>query len=534
MFKQYLFSRPKRLQQISATLVILTVAIIGTLLLIGSHAATPYASINADKGTQTCGASAVPDSTASDGNKVVFGGCGGTTMLTATTIPLSAAEIPNDMRGQYFWDGSPAEPSGWPLSDVYYRLSYLKWNQIETSPGVYDFSTFDAGLRQAQAAGYKFGFRIIAFNPGGGGNTKPLPAWINTEPNTDAYTGQSSPMPAWNDTSSNGFLTAYANLMNAIANHITPVANGVGGVRLADDPRLGWVDMGGYGDWGEWHTYNQSGTPITDANMQSMEQSVVNAFPNTYTLAMDDSTTWLNQAMGLKAPSGMTAKVGIRSDCLGTSWGGGLQNLGLVNGQPSNTGDAAANNRWQTAPVVTEWCAAGETYAYGLSQVAAYHISLLSSDNHPNLSSTDPTLGLADKTSGYRYQIDSATLPSQVTPGAPFNLSSNWENVGVAPTYQPWNVQFQLRNSAGQVSWSGQSSINLKTLFNPIVNQTNPPTPGKTTVNDQFTVPSSLAAGTYTLATKVVDPSNYLAPMNLADQVRTSDGAYPLGAITVK
>lgn len=53
--------------------VVAVVAIIGTLLLISGHAASPYASISADKGTLTNGAAIQNDSSASDGKYVKFG-----------------------------------------------------------------------------------------------------------------------------------------------------------------------------------------------------------------------------------------------------------------------------------------------------------------------------------------------------------------------------------------------------------------------------------------------------------------------------
>lgn len=70
MLKQFLSNRTKRFQQISALLV---VAAVGTYLLVGSHAATPYASIAADKGTLTGGATQQTCTGASDGSCVMFG-----------------------------------------------------------------------------------------------------------------------------------------------------------------------------------------------------------------------------------------------------------------------------------------------------------------------------------------------------------------------------------------------------------------------------------------------------------------------------
>src|ERR1022692_2451668 len=73
MLKQYFSNKSKNFQRITAALVVLIVAGIGTYLIIFSHAATPYASITADKGTLANGATSQPCTGASDGSCVVFG-----------------------------------------------------------------------------------------------------------------------------------------------------------------------------------------------------------------------------------------------------------------------------------------------------------------------------------------------------------------------------------------------------------------------------------------------------------------------------
>lgn len=73
MLKQFFSNQTKRPQKISALLVVLIVAAVGTYLLVGSHAATPYASITADKGTLAGGATKQSCSGASDGSCVTFG-----------------------------------------------------------------------------------------------------------------------------------------------------------------------------------------------------------------------------------------------------------------------------------------------------------------------------------------------------------------------------------------------------------------------------------------------------------------------------
>jgi len=72
--KQYFSDKTKRTQQLIAVIVVIIVATIGTILLIGSHAASPYASIVADTGTLSGSATTQACSGSSDGNCVVFGG----------------------------------------------------------------------------------------------------------------------------------------------------------------------------------------------------------------------------------------------------------------------------------------------------------------------------------------------------------------------------------------------------------------------------------------------------------------------------
>jgi len=78
-------------------LVIVVVSGLGLYYLTGSHAAAPFASLNANQGTLGCGASASADSTASDGNKVTFSTCnsggGGGATCNSTLSPTSGANV---------------------------------------------------------------------------------------------------------------------------------------------------------------------------------------------------------------------------------------------------------------------------------------------------------------------------------------------------------------------------------------------------------------------------------------------------------
>jgi hypothetical protein len=75
------------LRNIRPLSVVLVFVGLGTILLVSSHAATPYASINADSGSLSGGATVQTDATASNGKSVVFG--------SPPTTSSSEAQIPD-------------------------------------------------------------------------------------------------------------------------------------------------------------------------------------------------------------------------------------------------------------------------------------------------------------------------------------------------------------------------------------------------------------------------------------------------------
>lgn len=77
-------------KQITLSLVVLTMATVGTISLVISHAATPYAaSVTAASGTLTGSAGIIADSMASNGKAVRFGGGSGAAPCSSTTTVLA-------------------------------------------------------------------------------------------------------------------------------------------------------------------------------------------------------------------------------------------------------------------------------------------------------------------------------------------------------------------------------------------------------------------------------------------------------------
>jgi hypothetical protein len=187
------------------------------------------------------------------------------------------------------------------------------------------------------------------------------------------------------------------------------------------------------------------------------------------------------------------------------------------------------NARWKVAPVVAELYGSGVSAESLLPQVSQYHVSVIGNGNFGDAwvnasSSQQAMFHEAGKRSGYRYVIRQATADTSVA--GKLTISAQWLNEGVGPAYEPWQVRWQLRNpSTNAVVWEGVSQLNLKTLL---------PTAGTpVTVSDTFSLPSTVAAGTYRLMALVSDPRTIRKPLRLAISGKQTDNSFLLGDLTL-
>lgn len=474
----------KRSSVLVVGIVVVLAGAAGLYFLSQTGAAPFTAALEAENGT-------VAGCASKSGLGVTFQTCGtgSPANFTPAVIPLSDPEIANPLRGQYSWISHGPSPADFPILDVYYR-DELQWaKELEPTQGQYNFASIEKGIQEAVRRGGQFSFRVMAACPGCGGTLTP------------GYVArQSNGAPDWN---SESFLTAYANLMKAI------------GAKYDKDPRINFVDVGGYGSWGEYHIYQLGGATMSRENSKRMIKSVLDAFPSKFVLMMTPGPEYLSDAMA------MSPRIGIRVDCVGTK--------GMTGSKIDDV--PAALERWKTAPWVAEWCGNENNFQLGLDQVRKYHISNMSSWNmkisYEQMNATQKTNFIqANKESGYRYVINNLTL-STLRPGGAMTVNSKWSNVNVGVTYHDWNIMYQLRNpSTGTVAFEGKSSLALRTLL---------PT-GNTpkAVTDNFTLPANLSAGNYDFHVKVVSPEGYLKPMQLAIQGKTADGSYKLGSVKVQ
>jgi hypothetical protein len=477
-------------------------------------------------------------------------------------IPFSALDLVSPKRGQYQDLGVTLYPQStagsypaWPGTDD--AGNRFLWSQIQpTSANSYDFTIIDKAIAAAHVHNQRFHFRVMSFaSTGYSGNTViGVPAWLRATPTatTDYHVGgKTYVVPNWN---ADAYLSPLEHLIAAL------------GARYDHDERVEWFEFSGYGDWSEDHIgsiaeelgapgpspddsiarlgyYSQYGDQsITKASITRMVNATLAAFPDTQIIVLDDNPEITRQLLAAspKRP------VGIRADCLGVYpppqiWATDPNSWYVQNDDPVI---AALRARWRTAPVVTEWCnsqpdGATAYFQQAIRDTVNYHVSLVAS----NVMAPSPDMydmwARANKYAGYRYAVTSVTAPASAPAGSALQITVRWTNFGTAPSYDNWQVSYEVRNDADNVVAIVQSGLSLRDIAaeQNYANSAQDPS-SVASDNAVWLSTAGLTTGNYKLIAKVVwnehkpnaiNVVNY-APMTLAQAGRDSGGGYLIGS----
>ena len=439
------------------------------------------------------------------------------TSVTFTPTPIASdVEVVNAMRGLYKWNGKEVAPQPAPSPDAYGRYF---WRDLEVAKDVYDFSAIENEIKAAAAEGRKYSLRVRAMRDYEDGQLY-VPAYLGSHgwwADTDDDGQRETFVPDWN----NWYVLARAKKLIARL-----------GATYNADPRVAWIDIGIYGQFGEWYLnpsvdYSTAPAGIAPATLASLNAIVdmhVANFASKHLVAFLRRGAAFDAMLHAWSQTTTTYPVGWRADCLGRA-GYFDQFMNDTKLWPQ------VANRWKVAPVITELCyvtPGSGAFAVALQQVKDLHVSLVSNGNTASWDSfnwTEQQQFLATgRAAGYRFTLDSVALPQVIAQGASFTAIARWSNRGVAPAYEPWKIRFQLRKpGTSTVAWQGTSTLDL-TALRPILGSSH---------QDTFTLPSTIATGTYDVVVRVDDPRHTRAPLALAIVGRASDGSYKLGQISV-
>jgi hypothetical protein len=313
---------------------------------------------------------------------------------------------------------------------------------------------------------------------------------------------------------------------------------------------IGYIDVRGYGSWGEWHQVSvvgnvnkiPTGARASTATLKKIIDAHTENFVDFPLVAM------IAAFDGERLPTIMNpAEVGYYALTTRNKWG----LLGWRKDQWGATDKYLSdfleqNNkyvkdiplkklimeRWKYAPIVGEppgWGNYVNGCMYGdlERQIRLYHASSFGNGNY-GVKITDcivENIKAASKASGYRILIEKGTITNELKQGSLFTVTVNWKNIGVAPSYEKWNVIFQLKDSSGATRWSGLSKFEPQFFL---------PDEKSTTITDHFTLTDDLENGYYSFNVIIKDPKNYRYPLPLAIKNRNSDGSYTLKSLFLK
>jgi hypothetical protein len=337
------------------------------------------------------------------------------------------------------------------------------------------------------------------------------------------------------------------------------------GRRYDGDPRLGFVQLGLVGFWGEWHTWPMDGfkqeTAVYKALPDSKEENwmpshaaqerIIKAYDNAF------NKTRLLLRYPMLPPNGQQSGPGRRQD-----YGSMKYNVGYHDDSFAYTtlfGEdwyfmgkmewSGGINKWKTEPIGGELRPEIQLSVWAdppirrdsedfIATVDGTHVSWLIAHaifTVKSVTADTPVYKAAlagARRMGYELYVSAVKLQDS-TVDAPLKVALRIQNIGVAPFYYDWPIELGVIDSAGKVVATVDSGWKLTELL-PAEIQT-PYTEWAYHSTASSLVPK-LAPGGYTLALRVVNPLPNGKSLKFANASQDANlvGWLTLGAFTVQ
>ena len=467
---------------------------------------------------------------------------------TLTDHPLAYAAGPLDNPDKGFavyYSAGSNQVVGFPhsLTWSYFPVSAVMTNASDCTK--LDWTPVEKMLNETASYGNTAAIRFYLDYPSGN-PTNGMPAcWNGKVPtNNDTY---------WN-TQSPDYNNAF--LLSSLQNFI-----GQFGAKYDGDPRLGFINLGLIGYWGEWHTWPENGTGgyadfmPTDANAALIINAYANAFHKTK-IEVRYPTSAGGAANNLD--------IGYHDDSFCYREGSPLAGVTL----PQSMGGASysqlqldlnegTENKWITDSMGGEVRPEIQTSVFGTwgsgangsnddikACIEMEHTTWKIDQGAAAYSPTDPNVGAAVREMGYDFTVPHAYYKNTVSGTTKVGVSISDD--GVAPFYYNWSVRLGLKDVNGNVvktwttPWDLRTVMPLKVRAYPDWNVGTDPTYlnyGYPQYFDTNVDTSGVASGAYQLVMSVVNPlsavNSAAKPLRFANATQNADGWLGLGAISV-
>ncbi len=434
-----------------------------------------------------------------------------------------------------------AHPTG---KVAYYRFT---WSDLESTQGVYDFSKIDKALAIAQSRGQLLGLRVMSATRDN--NAVQIPAYLAGASNSNGTWINRATSQVSTSTDSNAYFFPNYSNPNIIgaANDLLVAL----GKKYANDPRLGFVDVGIVGVWGEWHDgAGETFMPDLAVRKQYVDMHA-NAFPNKpISMLIGSGQQTANDLLSYA----VSKKLGWRADCWGDYTYFDPQFIGWKSNYPDILNKVSGmSDAWKTNPVLLETCgtiqslynmsyslpngtpAVNDTQKmqamiqFAIDQHASSINFHAADSNIPT--SWQPMFHDMLKKLGYRFVLRQVSHPDVVDNGGQISLSSTWDNVGNAPAYNNFRLSYRLRRDDGAIVWQKDSATNLKTWLPGLPQKVDATT---TALVNHNWAKLNTPAGTYKLDVAILGEEGNHPAVALAIAGQRSDGWYEVSSLKLQ
>lgn len=429
----------------------------------------------------------------------------------------------------------------WPKNYPATAVTYFRWFWADLEPqrGKIDFAYIDRLIRASNLTGQTLAFRVMAVKEGDAG----VPAWLRAE--VEGVEADGTFLPDYQDPV---FRKEHRRFVRALAD------------RYDGHPAVDHIDIGPVGCWGEWNTACiKSGKslievygPVEDTERDAIAagyKQVVDDYADAFTetplvmlaVGSDDDPRMVDvMAHALRRGTGW------RVDCWG-DWGyfsGNWSHHETIYPQFMQNARRVYpgfDDVWKHAPVQLEVCGTmrqwrdkgwtaqepdGEvykTFQFALEQ----HAAVLNAKRSEVPDEYVPAMNDLLRRNGYRYVVDRARHPQALRRGGELKLDSTWSNLGVTPSYTRRTLVYRLKGDGAVRTF--ESAADVREWL-----------PGTWEMEERFTVPSDIPAGSYRLEVAILDRAGTnpdtqpLPPLRLGISGRGEDGWYELSRILVE
>jgi hypothetical protein len=385
------------------------------------------------------------------------------------------------------------------------EFGYLPLRALMTGPTNFDWTRLEKLLDGAAARGNQVIFRVFLDFPGSGLPTAIPEFLLEDGLATHLYPNNHDFCPDYEDT----------RLRSALRNFIAAL-----GERYDGDPRIGFIEAGLLGSWGEWRTFSPAWRWFAS---ETVQREVLDAY----------EAAFHQTKVLVRFPDKLNASrlFGYHDDWFArstmTSFLEKLESAG-----------PGAVNKWRMAPIggrihpLVQNCLWDEPSCAPEGQdiescVQATHASWLA-DNGVfrrdfSRAGRERALALATRL-GYEFHVSEVEIETASTAGT-LRLRLSIENRGVAPFYYDWPMQISIADDEGRPVNVWETDWKLTSVM-----------PGEpATVLEAALSQPEVDAGEYELLLRATNPLPGGKPLRFAnaEQDRDKAGWLTLGTLTV-